>query len=201
VAIDAFMFGGRRSTTVPLVTEARTWTEGVYMAATMGSETTAAAVGQMGVVRRDPFAMLPFCGYHMGDYFGHWLKIGDNAPDKNKLPKLFNVNWFRKNSEGKFLWPGYGDNVRVLKWVFERTEGADIANETAIGFVPKEGTIDVSGLNEGAKNIPELIKVDKNEWLAELELINEHYAAFGDRLPAEMKKQHEGLAARLNKAK
>jgi phosphoenolpyruvate carboxykinase (GTP) len=201
VPISAILFGGRRPGTLPLVYQAFDWNHGVFMGSVVGSEVTAAAIGLKAGVRRDPFAMLPFCGYHMGDYFGHWLKIGDNAPDKNKLPKLFNVNWFRKNSEGKFLWPGYGDNVRVLKWVFERTEGADIANETAIGFVPKEGTIDVSGLNEGAKNIPELIKVDKNEWLAELELINEHYAAFGDRLPAEMKKQHEGLAARLNKAK
>jgi phosphoenolpyruvate carboxykinase (GTP) len=201
VPISAILFGGRRPGTLPLVYQAFDWNHGVFMGSVVGSEVTAAAIGLKAGVRRDPFAMLPFCGYHMGDYFGHWLKIGDNAPDKNKLPKLFNVNWFRKNSEGKFLWPGYGDNVRVLKWVFERTEGADIANETAIGFVPKEGTIDVSGLNEGAKNIPELIKVDKNEWLAELELINEHYAAFGDRLPAEIKKQHEGLAARLNKAK
>jgi phosphoenolpyruvate carboxykinase (GTP) len=136
----------------------------------------------------------------MGDYFGHWLKMGENAPDKSKLPKLFNVNWFRKNSDGKFLWPGYGDNIRVLKWIFERTEGADIAKETAIGLVPKEGSLDTTGLNDVVKNIPDLIRVDKNEWLAELELINEHYAIFGERLPEEMKKQHKGLQFRLNKA-
>jgi phosphoenolpyruvate carboxykinase (GTP) len=144
--------------------------------------------------------MLPFCGYHMGDYFGHWVKIGENAPDKNKLPKIFNVNWFRKNSEGKFLWPGYGDNIRALKWIFERTDGADVAVETPIGYVPKEGCIDVEGLNDFAKNIPELLKVDINEWMEELKLINDHYAMFGEKLPPEMNKQLEGLTARLNKA-
>jgi phosphoenolpyruvate carboxykinase (GTP) len=169
------------------------------MGSIVGSEVTAAAIGLKAGVRRDPFAMLPFCGYHMGDYFGHWVKTGENAPDKNKLPKLFNVNWFRKNSEGKFLWPGYGDNIRVLKWIFERTEGADIAKETAIGYIPKEGSLDITGLDNVVKNIPELIKVDKDEWMAELELINEHYAMFGDRLPSEMKKQLEGLTSRLNK--
>ncbi|MCX6321344.1 MAG: phosphoenolpyruvate carboxykinase (GTP) [Bacteroidia bacterium] len=201
VPISAILFGGRRPGTLPLVYQAFDWNHGVFMGSIVGSEVTAAAIGLKAGVRRDPFAMLPFCGYHMGDYFGHWIKIGENAPDKNKLPKLFNVNWFRKNPEGKFLWPGYGDNVRVLKWIFERTEGADIAMETAIGYVPKEGSIDVTGLNDVIKNIPELIKVDKNEWMAELELINDHYAIFGNRLPAEMKKQHEGLVTRLNKAK
>jgi phosphoenolpyruvate carboxykinase (GTP) len=200
VPISAILFGGRRPGTLPLVYQAFDWNHGVFIGSVVGSEVTAAAIGLKAGVRRDPFAMLPFCGYHMGDYFGHWVKIGENAPDKNKLPKLFNVNWFRKNSEGKFLWPGYGDNIRVLKWIFERTEGADIAKETAIGYVPKEGSIDVTGLNDVVKNIPELIKVDKNEWMAELELINEHYTMFGDRLPAEMKKQHKELTARLNKA-
>jgi phosphoenolpyruvate carboxykinase (GTP) len=200
VPISAILFGGRRPGTLPLVYQAFDWNHGVFIGSIVGSEVTAAAIGLKAGVRRDPFAMLPFCGYHMGDYFGHWVKIGENAPDKNKLPKLFNVNWFRKNPEGKFLWPGYGDNIRVLKWIFERTEGADIATETAIGYVPKEGSIDVTGLNDAVKNIPELIKVDKNEWMAELELINEHYTIFGNRLPAEMKKQHKGLAARLNKA-
>lgn len=199
VPISAILFGGRRPGTLPLVYQAFDWNHGVFMGSIVGSEVTAAAIGLKAGVRRDPFAMLPFCGYHMGDYFGHWVKIGENAPDKNKLPKLFNVNWFRKNTEGKFLWPGYGDNIRVLKWIFERTENADIAMETAIGYVPKEGSIDVNGLNEVVKNIPELIKVDKKEWLAELELINEHYATFGNRLPAEMKKQHSGLVDRLNK--
>jgi phosphoenolpyruvate carboxykinase (GTP) len=137
----------------------------------------------------------------MGDYFGHWVKIGENAPDKNKLPKIFNVNWFRKNSEGKFLWPGYGDNIRALKWIFERTEGADVSVETPIGYVPKEGSIDLEGLNDVANNIPELLKVDKNEWMEELKLINDHYAMFGEKLPQEMKNQLEGLTTRLNKAK
>jgi phosphoenolpyruvate carboxykinase (GTP) len=171
------------------------------MGSIVGSEVTAAAIGLKAGVRRDPFAMLPFCGYHMGDYFGHWVKIGEIAPDKHKLPKLFNVNWFRKSSEGKFLWPGYGDNIRVLKWIFERTENADIALETPIGYVPKAGSIDVTGLNDAVRNIQELIKVDKDEWLAELKLINDHYALFGERLPSEMKRQLEGLTFRLNKAK
>jgi phosphoenolpyruvate carboxykinase (GTP) len=144
--------------------------------------------------------MLPFCGYHMGDYFGHWLKIGENAPDKDKLPKLFNVNWFRKDSDGNFLWPGYGDNIRVLKWIFERSDDADIANETAIGYVPKEGSIDISGLGNIENSIAELIGVEKSQWLEELELIDEHYAKFGDRLPDEMKKQHSKLRDRLKNA-
>jgi len=200
VPISAILFGGRRPGTLPLVYQAFDWNHGVFVGSVVGSEVTAAAIGLKAGVRRDPFAMLPFCGYHMGDYFGHWLKIGDTAPDKSKLPKLFNVNWFRLNSEGKFLWPGYGDNIRVLKWIFERTDNADIARETAIGFVPKEGSIDISGIDEVAGNMPELTKVDKDEWLAELELINEHYSKFGDRLPEEMKKQHIGLTDRLKKA-
>ncbi len=200
VPISAILFGGRRPGTLPLVYQAFDWKHGVFMGSVVGSEVTAAAIGLKAGVRRDPFAMLPFCGYNMGDYFGHWLSIGENAPDKSKLPKLFNVNWFRKNSEGKFLWPGYGDNIRVLKWIFERTDGADIASETAIGMVPKEGSIDISGLNVN-NNIPELIKVDKNEWTSELDLIDEHYAKFGDKLPSEMKTQLEGLKARLKEAK
>jgi phosphoenolpyruvate carboxykinase (GTP) len=200
VPISAMLFGGRRPGTLPLVYQSFDWNHGVFMGSIVGSEVTAAAIGLKAGVRRDPFAMLPFCGYHMGDYFGHWIKIGENAPDKKKLPMIFNVNWFRKNSEGKFLWPGYGDNIRVLKWIFERTEGSDIAKETAIGYVPKEGSLDVTGLDNVIKNIPELLKVDKNDWIAELELINEHYTRFGNRLPAEMKKQHQGLVERLNKA-
>ena len=198
VPISAILFGGRRPDTVPLVYEAFDWNHGVFMGSTAGSEVTAAAIGLKAGVRRDPFAMLPFCGYHMGDYFSHWIKIGTNAPDKNKLPKIFNVNWFRKNAEGKFLWPGYGDNIRVLKWIFERLEGADVARKTAIGKVPKEGSIDLTGLNNVSGNTAELLKVDKTEWMAELELINAHYAVFGDKLPSELKKQQEELAARLS---
>ncbi len=200
VPISALLFGGRRPGTLPLVYEAFDWKHGVFMGSVVGSEVTAAAIGLKAGVRRDPFAMLPFCGYHMGDYFGHWLKIGETAPDKSKLPRLFNVNWFRKNNDGKFLWPGYGDNIRVLKWIFERTDNADIAEKTAIGYVPKKGSLDISGLKNVENNIPELTRVNKDEWKAELELIDEHYTKFGDRLPAELRKQREDLAARLNGA-
>jgi phosphoenolpyruvate carboxykinase (GTP) len=171
------------------------------MGSIAGSEVTAAAIGLKAGVRRDPFAMLPFCGYHMGDYFAHWIKIGQSAPDKSKLPMIFNVNWFRKNTEGKFLWPGYGDNIRALKWIFERTEGADTAVETPIGHVPREGSIDVNGLEVAAVNIPDLLKVDRNEWMEELKLINDHYATFGEKLPPEMKKQLVKLTERLEKTK
>jgi phosphoenolpyruvate carboxykinase (GTP) len=199
VPISAILFGGRRPSTLPLVYQSFDWNHGVFMGSVVGSEVTAAAIGLKAGVRRDPFAMLPFCGYHMGDYFGHWVKIGESATDKTKLPKIFNVNWFRKSAEGKFMWPGYGDNIRVLKWIFERTEGADIAVETEIGYLPKPGSIDISGLTGTEQFIGDLTKVDKAGWLDELELINEHYAKFGDRLPAEMKKQHEGLKSRLSK--
>ncbi len=201
VPISAILFGGRRPDTLPLVYQSFDWNHGVFMGSIVGSEVTAAAIGLKAGVRRDPFAMLPFCGYHMADYFGHWIKIGENAPVKNMLPKLFNVNWFRKDSAGKFLWPGYGDNIRVLKWIFERTEDSDNANKTAIGYVPKDGSIDTAGLKDSEVNIPDLLKVDKIEWMAELELINIHYAIFGDKLPSELKKQLEELTARLHDAK
>lgn len=200
VPISAILFGGRRPGTLPLVYEAFDWNHGVFMGSIVGSEVTAAAIGLKAGVRRDPFAMLPFCGYHMGDYFGHWVKIGQTAPDKAKLPKIFNVNWFRKSPEGKFLWPGYGDNVRVLKWVFERVEGAAQAEQTAIGYVPKADAIDISGLNGVAEKMPELLKVDKNDWNTEIELVKEHYAKFGNRLPAEMQKEFNGLVERIAKA-
>jgi phosphoenolpyruvate carboxykinase (GTP) len=169
------------------------------MGSIVGSEVTAAAIGLQAGVRRDPFAMLPFCGYNMGDYFEHWIKIGESAPDKAKLPKIFNVNWFRKDSNSKFLWPGYGDNIRALKWIFERTEGTAEATETEIGFVPKQNSIDVVGLNGTAAKMPELLKVDKSEWLKEADLIREHYKRFGNKLPAELQKQFNGLVTRLNK--
>ncbi|MDP4209816.1 MAG: phosphoenolpyruvate carboxykinase (GTP) [Bacteroidota bacterium] len=200
VPISAILFGGRRPGTLPLVYQAFDWNHGVFMGSIVGSEVTAAAIGLKAGVRRDPFAMLPFCGYHMGDYFGHWIKIGETAPDKAKLPKIFNVNWFRKSPEGKFLWPGYGDNIRVLKWIFERTEGTVEANETAIGFVPKADSVDISGLDGVAENMPALLKVDKNDWDAEIELVKEHYANFGDKLPVELKAQFDGLVDRLKKA-
>jgi len=200
VPISAILFGGRRPSTLPLVYQSFGWNHGVFMGSIAGSEVTAAALGLKAGVRRDPFAMLPFCGYHMGDYFNHWIKIGQNAPDKNKLPLIFNVNWFRKNKEGKFLWPGYGDNIRVLKWIFERTEKINNAKETPIGFVPAKDTIDISGLDENNIRMDELLKVDKNEWLEELKLINEHYPNFGEKLPAELKDQLAGLETRLSSA-
>ena len=198
VPISAFLFGGRRPGTVPLVYQAFDWNHGVFMGSIVGSEVTAAAIGLKAGVRRDPFAMLPFCGYHMGDYFGHWVSIGENAPNKDRLPKIFNVNWFRKGADGKFLWPGYGDNIRALKWVFERVAGTVEANETPIGFVPKSDSIDLTGLSGVAEKMEEILKVDKTEWLAECELIAEHQAQFGNRLPAEMAVQFGKLKSRLN---
>lgn len=199
VPISAFLFGGRRPGTVPLVYQAFDWNHGVFMGSIVGSEVTAAAIGLKAGVRRDPFAMLPFCGYHMGDYFGHWVKIGQNAPDKTKLPKIFNVNWFRKGPDGKFLWPGYGDNIRVLKWIFERVEGTAKSVETAIGILPEKGSIDISGLTGVADKMEDILKVDKHEWLDECELIAEHQHLFGDRLPKEMAEQYQKLKERLEK--
>ena len=199
VPISAFLFGGRRPGTVPLVYESLDWNHGVFMGSIVGSEVTAAAIGLKAGVRRDPFAMLPFCGYHMGDYFGHWVEIGENAPDKTKLPRIFNVNWFRKGQDGKFLWPGYGDNIRVLKWIFERLEGTAEATQTPIGHVPSKTAIDTSGLEGVADKMQEILKVDKREWMAECELIAEHQKIFGDRLPKEMATQFENLKQRLSK--
>jgi len=199
VPISAILFGGRRPSTVPLVHEAFDWNHGVFMGSIVGSEITAAAIGlQVGSVRRDPFAMLPFCGYNMGDYFAHWIKIGNVAPDKAKLPKAFFVNWFRKSAEGKWLWPGYGDNIRVLAWIFDRCDGKSAAKETAIGYVPTEDAIDCSGLKGVAENMKELTSVDKDAWLKEVETIKEHYSKF-DKLPTEMNSQLTSLVARLNK--
>lgn len=198
VPISAILFGGRRPGTVPLAYQAFDWNHGVFLGSIVGSEVTAAAIGLKAGVRRDPFAMLPFCGYHMGDYFGHWVKIGEMAPDKSKLPMIFNVNWFRKGTDGKFLWPGYGDNIRVLQWIFERTEGATGAIETPIGYVPTKDSINISGLNGQAAKMDEVLTVDKVAWKAECELIAEHQTKFGDRLPAEMRKQFENLKARLS---
>jgi len=197
VPISAFLFGGRRPGTVPVVYQAFNWNHGVFMGSIVGSEVTAAAIGLKAGVRRDPFAMLPFCGYHMGDYFAHWIKIGQNAPDKNKLPKVFNVNWFRKDANGKYLWPGYGDNIRILKWIFERVEGTVDANETPIGYTPFKENIDISGLAGQESKMDELLKVDVNEWKAECELIEEHQKLFGSRLPIEITNQFLELKKRL----
>jgi len=197
VPISAILFGGRRPGTVPLVYESFDWNHGVFIGSIVGSEVTAAAIGLKAGVRRDPFAMLPFCGYHMGDYFGHWINIGENDADKTKLPKIFNVNWFRKGADGKFLWPGYGDNIRILRWIFERIEGTVDALETPIGFVPKKESIDISGLAGQAEKMDEVLKVDKAAWLDECDLIADHQAKFGDRLPKEMARQFESLKSRL----
>ncbi len=199
VPIAAILFGGRRPGTVPLVYQSFDWNHGVFMGSIVGSEVTAAAIGLKAGVRRDPFAMLPFCGYHMGDYFGHWVTIGENAPDKDKLPKIFNVNWFRKSAQGKFLWPGYGDNIRVLQWIFERVAGTAAADETPIGYVPQKGSINTSGLDGVDENMAELLTVDKAQWNDELDLVREQYAAFGDRLPKELAKQIIAIEERFEK--
>jgi len=195
VPISAFLFGGRRKTVVPLVNEAKSWEHGVFMGATMASEMTAAARGGAGQLRFDPFAMLPFCGYHMGDYLKHWLNIG-NTPGA-KLPKIFYVNWFRRGADGHFMWPGFGDNSRVLEWIFNRCDNAVSAKETAIGLLPDPKTFDLKGLNMPQADIDELFGVDVEGWKAVLPQIEEHFAKFGDRLPAELPKQLNELKKRL----
>ena len=195
VPISAILFGGRRATTVPLVSEALDWEHGGFLGSVMSSEKTAAAAGAVGHVRRDPFAMLPFCGYNFGDYFQHWLDIGKR--EGAKLPKLFYVNWFRKDEEGRFIWPGFGENSRVLKWVLNRIAGTAEAVETPIGMVPKIGELDVSGLDLTSEALEALLSVDATEWRNELALIEEHYEAIGDRLPTEMRLQLDRLADRL----
>ncbi|MDP2677840.1 MAG: phosphoenolpyruvate carboxykinase (GTP) [Rhodoferax sp.] len=199
VAIDAFIFGGRRSTTVPLVTESRNWMEGVYMAATMGSETTAAAVGQMGVVRRDPFAMLPFCGYNMSDYFQHWLDMEHKLEEQgHTLPKIFCVNWFRKNDAGKFVWPGYGDNMRVLKWMIDRLEGAAQGVETMFGVAPLFDELTWTGLPFSAEQFNTVTSIDKAAWAEELKLHTAHFEQLSYHLPQALIETKAVLEQRLN---
>ncbi|HUP72188.1 MAG TPA: phosphoenolpyruvate carboxykinase (GTP) [Acidimicrobiales bacterium] len=196
VPISAIIFGGRRSRVVPLVTEAFDWHHGVFLGSVMASETTAAATGAIGRLRRDPFAMLPFCGYHMGDYFDLWLTIGESSAPEN-LPKIFYVNWFRKNADGMYLWPGYGDNSRVLAWIFERCAGRAEAVDTAIGRLPLPGAIDTRGLGLSDSQLAHLFTVDADMWRVEADLIETHYATFGDRLPVELREQLDALEKRL----
>ena len=196
VPISAIFFGGRRKTTIPLVVQSRDWEHGVFMGATLSSETTAAATGEVGVVRRDPMAMLPFIGYHVGDYLKHWLKIGKSA-DASKLPKIFYVNWFRRSSTGKFLWPGFGENSRVIKWAIEQIEGANTSVETPIGLVPAPGAIDTNGLDTSAADMAEVSAVNLDEWRAEVPLIEEWFTKIGTKLPEEMQSEFADLKAAL----
>ena len=195
VPIDAILFGGRRASVVPLVSEALSWRHGTFLGSIMASEKTAAAAGKVGELRRDPMAMLPFCGYHMGDYFQHWINIGEKGG--NKLPKIFYVNWFRKSPEGKFLWPGYAENSRVLKWIFERCDGTAQAVDTPIGRLPADGALDLNGLNVSADTISEVLRVDRDGWKAELPSIREHFATFGAKLPQALNEELTALEQRL----
>ena len=197
VPISAILFGGRRATNVPLVNESRDWQHGVFLGATVSSEMTAAAVGGMGQLRRDPFAMLPFCGYNMADYWGHWLSMGRQA-DPAKLPRIYQVNWFRKDADGKFIWPGFGDNSRVLAWIVDRLEGRGEVVETAIGRAPAPGALYTEGLDISDEALAELFAVDPASWLAEADLTEEYFAAFGSHLPTELTAELADLRARLD---
>lgn len=199
VPIDAILFGGRRASAVPLVTEAFDWEHGVFMGSTVASEGTAAAENKVGELRRDPFAMLPFCGYNMGDYFAHWLKMGQGR-DASKLPRIFFVNWFRKDQDGRFVWPGFGDNARVLKWISERIDGEAEAVDTAVGRVPSVTALDLSGLDLTPAQLSTLLDVDAGVWAEEAALIPDFYRQFGDRLPTALWSQHAALVARLDDA-
>ena len=197
VPIDAILFGGRRASVIPLIFQSRNWEHGVFLGSIMASETTAAATGAVGNLRRDPFAMLPFCGYNMADYFAHWLTFSKRY-DEAKLPKIFYVNWFRKGDDGRWLWPGYGENSRVLEWVFERVAGRADANETPIGYVPTTSSINVEGLDVSAADMHELLTVNDEEWRAEVPRIREHFAQFADRLPPQLDAEVDDLEARLS---
>jgi phosphoenolpyruvate carboxykinase (GTP) len=196
VPIDAILFGGRRASVVPLITESFNWQHGVFLGATMASETTAAAVGAVGNLRRDPFAMLPFCGYNMADYFRHWLSFAERF-DEQHLPKIFYVNWFRKGDDGRWLWPGFGENSRVLAWVFDRVNGTASAQPTVIGLVPSAGELNLEGLNVSPEDLEALFAVHNEEWANELPGLEEHFAQFGDRLPSELADEIVALQARL----
>jgi phosphoenolpyruvate carboxykinase (GTP) len=198
VPISAILIGGRRKSIIPLVHESFDWKHGIFLGSIMGSEITAAAItDKVGQVRRDPFAMLPFMGYHAGDYLQHWLNIGEKS-DESKLPKIYYVNWFRKDSNGKFLWPGYGENSRVLKWVIERVFGTGKASKTPIGNMPTGSDIDTNGLDVSAGDMEEILKVDKDAWLAEMQSRKEDYKKYGQKLPKELSEQLEALEKRLS---
>jgi phosphoenolpyruvate carboxykinase (GTP) len=197
VPISAFIFGGRRARLAPLVYQAFNWQHGVFVGATMASETTAATTGDVGITRRDPMAMLPFCGYNMADYFQHWLEMGKKIPNP---PKIFHVNWFRKGADGKFLWPGYGENVRVLKWILERVEGRGEAKETPIGYVPTRTGLTLEGLKIAAEALDELFRVNADDWESDLADSREFLAKFGERLPKELRKEHEAVVGRFQKS-
>lgn len=198
VPISAFLFGGRRGSVVPLVNEAYDWNHGVYMGSACASETTAAAAGAVGKLRHDPFAMLPFCGYHMGDYFKHWIEIGKKSSPE-KLPKIFFVNWFRKDDNGKFIWNGYGDNIRVLKWILERVAGTGKYKDTPIGRLPAEGALDVDGLDISPENLKKVFEIKKEDWVEEVKEMREYYKIFGDRLPKELTTELDKIEERLKK--
>ncbi|MCG2798175.1 MAG: phosphoenolpyruvate carboxykinase (GTP), partial [Cellulomonas sp.] len=201
VPIDAILFGGRRATNVPLVVAARDWAHGVFIGATVASEQTAAAEGPVGVLRRDPFAMLPFCGYDMADYWGHWLDLGNELAAKGvQLPAIYGVNWFRKGADKKFLWPGYGENSRVVAWALDRIEGSATGVENPIGIIPAPGELDLTGLELPEGALDELFRVDPAAWLAESDLTEEYFAKFGDKVPAALRDQLAGLRERLRAA-
>jgi len=196
VPIDAFLFGGRRASVVPLVSEAFDWNHGVFLGATMSSETTAAAAGAVGQLRFDPMAMLPFCGYNMADYFGHWLEVGKT--EGAKLPKIFYVNWFRKDDDGKFIWPGFGDNSRVLEWVFNRCDDKGETVETPLGLLPRVEDLNLDGVDVTPEQMELLLSVDNDAVAAQLPQLEEHLAKFGDSLPDEIRNQFDALKARLD---
>ncbi|MGO2138896.1 MAG: phosphoenolpyruvate carboxykinase (GTP) [Leucobacter sp.] len=197
VPLDAILFGGRRATNVPLVAQSRSWNHGVFVGATISSEKTAAQEGTVGELRRDPFAMLPFCGYNMADYWGHWLEMGEQLGEN--APKMFQVNWFRKDEDGKFMWPGFGDNSRVIDWVIRRVEGEHTGVETAVGTIPAPGELNLTGIEEVEKDLEKIFAIDPTSWLAEADLTEEYFAQFGDRLPAALTAELDALRERLGK--